>query len=248
MEISPPISTRLYAVRENLDHSFDTASVHPERTLRKDAEKNRERILHAAKILFAERGLGVTLDDIGHHAGLGVATVYRRFPNKVALVEALFEQRVIELIDVARAALAFTDAWEGFLFLMKGILTLEAEDRGLREVVLGSECIKGRLDDLKAEVAPLIEELISKAQAQGALRQDFRANDVPVLTAMAGAAQEYCGNISPGIWKRYVAIVIDGLKVDRSTCTPLPKEALDQNQLHQAMLGWRTHRLSKGHD
>lgn len=234
-------------MRDNLGRSFDTADAHDERTLRRDAEENRERILHAAKILFAERGLGVTLDDIAHGASLGVATVYRRFPNKVALVEALFEQRVIELIDVARAALEFADAWEGFLFLMKGILTLEAEDRGLREVILGSEHIKGRLNDLKAEVAPLIEELVSKAQAQGTLRPDFRANDVPVLTAMAGAAQEYCGIISPGIWKRYVAFVIDGLKADRSSLTPLPKEALDQEQLHQAMINWRTHRLSGGH-
>ena len=234
-------------MRDNLERSFDTADVQVERTLRRDAKENRERILHAAKALFAERRLGVTLDDIGHHAGLGVATVYRRFPNKVALVEALFEQRVIELIDIARAALEFTDAWEGFLFLMNGILTLEAEDRGLREVILGSEYIQGRLSDLKAEVAPLIEELISKAQEQGDLRQDFSANDVPVLTAMAGAAQEYCGIIAPGIWKRYVAIVIDGLKAERSSCTTLPQEALDKDQLCQAMLSWRTYRLSGGH-
>ena len=114
-------------------------------------------------------------------------------------------------------------------------------------MILGSEYIKGRQNDLKAEVAPLIEGLISKAQVQGALRPDFRANDVPVLTAMVGAAQEYCGIVSPGIWKRYVAIVIDGLKADRSSCTPLPQEALNEDQLHQAMLSCRTHRLSGGH-
>ncbi len=238
--------TRLLTVMEDLGCPIEEGEVQIERTLRKDAEENRERILKAAKVLFAERGLGVTLDDVAHSAGLGVGTVYRRFPNKDALVEALFEQRVIELINVAKAALEFSDGWEGFLYLLANMLTLETEDRGLRDVILGSEYIKGRLKDLKAEVAPLIESLVAKAQEQGALRPDFRANDVPVLTAMAGAAQEYCGVASPGIWKRYVAIVLDGLKANRSSLTHMPEEALNHEQLHQATLNWKSRRLSDG--
>ena len=109
-----------------------------DRALRRDAEVNRDRILKAAHELFAAKGLGVTLDDVAHHARLGVGTVYRRFPNKESLVEALFEQRIIELIDIARESLAFQDGWEGFLFLMRNMLTLEAENRGLRDVIIGS--------------------------------------------------------------------------------------------------------------
>ncbi|EQD50033.1 transcriptional regulator, TetR family, partial [mine drainage metagenome] len=123
-----------------------------ERALRRDAEENRDRILTAAHELFAANGLGVTLDDVAHHARLGVGTVYRRFPNKESLVEALFEQRIIELIDIARKSLTFQDGWEGFLFLMGNMLTLEAENRGLRDVILGSGYLKQRLTDLKAEV------------------------------------------------------------------------------------------------
>ncbi|NNN12060.1 MAG: TetR/AcrR family transcriptional regulator [Acidimicrobiaceae bacterium] len=212
------------------------------RHLRRDAEENRDRILKSAHELFAAKGLGVTLDDVAHHARLGVGTVYRRFPNKESLVEALFEQRIIELIDIARKSLAFEDGWEGFLYLMLNMLTLEAENRGLRDVILGSEYLKQRLTDLKAEVGPPIEELIAKAQEQGSLRPDFRANDVPVLMAMAGAAQEYCGLVSPEIWKRYVAILIDGLKSNRESLTSMPESALDSDQLHQAMVQWKTRR------
>src|SRR5213083_1606102 len=79
-----------------------SATEHP---LRKDAERNRQRILDAARELFAERGLAVTLNDIAHHAGVGVGTVYRRFPDRAQLIEALFEQRlqqVLELLEAAR--------------------------------------------------------------------------------------------------------------------------------------------------
>lgn len=213
-----------------------------ERALRKDAEVNRDRILKAAYELFAAKGLGVTLDDVAHHARLGVGTVYRRFPNKESLVEALFEQRIIELIEIARISLTFEDGWEGFLFLMGNLLTLEAENRGLRDVILGSEYLKQRLTDLKAEVGPLIEALVATAQEQGFLRPDFRANDVPVLMAMAGAAQEYCGVVSPVIWKRFVAILLDGLKASRESITPMSGDALDPEQLHQAMVQWKTRR------
>src|SRR6058998_191476 len=67
-----------------------TATDHP---LRKDAERNRQRILDAARELFAERGLGVTLNDVAHHAGVGVGTVYRRFPDKEVLIDTLFQEQ-----------------------------------------------------------------------------------------------------------------------------------------------------------
>src|SRR5579875_1512745 len=77
--------------------------------LRKDAERNRRRILDAARELFAERGLGVTLNDVAHHAGVGVGTVYRRFPDKTVLIESLFEERLEEIAERLRTAVADPD-------------------------------------------------------------------------------------------------------------------------------------------
>src|SRR5437763_8806283 len=90
-----------------------------ERPLRRDAERNRQLILDAARVVFAERGLSGSHDDIAREAGVGVGTVYRRFPDKEELIDALFEERIGEIADVARASLAAGDAWEGlvdFLF------------------------------------------------------------------------------------------------------------------------------------
>ena len=90
------------------------------RTLRKDAALNRERLLAAAGELFAQRGLNVTLNDIAHHAGVGVGTAYRRFANKEEVIDALFEQRLQEVAALANEALAEPDAWEALVSSWKG--------------------------------------------------------------------------------------------------------------------------------
>src|SRR3954452_17176057 len=109
-----------------------------QRPLRRDAERNRQRILHAAAAAFAEGGLGVTMDEIARRAGVGVGTVYRRFPDKELLIEALFEQRLDELVELAKDALALEDAWEGLVRFFETFIAVQAADRGLKEVVLGT--------------------------------------------------------------------------------------------------------------
>src|SRR5690348_18409526 len=107
-----------------------------DRPLRKDAELNRRKILDAAGELFAQRGLGVTLNDIAHHAGVGVGTVYRRFPDKADLIEGLFEQRVQRIVELADAALEDPDPWSGLTRFIERTCELQAEDRAFKELVL----------------------------------------------------------------------------------------------------------------
>src|SRR5919107_5107373 len=94
------------------------------RPLRADAERNRARILAAASEVFAERGLDVSLDDIAGAAGVGVGTVYRRFPDKDALIDALFEDKIADVERVAREALDVEDPWEGFESFMRAVCRL----------------------------------------------------------------------------------------------------------------------------
>src|SRR5216117_1033552 len=115
----------------------DAAPAAPARPLRRDAELNRRRILESAREVFSQRGLQATLDDVAHHAGVGVGTVYRRFPDKEQLIEALFETRLEEIAALAGQALAADDAWEGLVGFLEGTMGLQAADRGLKEVVLG---------------------------------------------------------------------------------------------------------------
>src|SRR5215475_14728741 len=102
------------------------------RPLRRDAERNRQRILRAASEVFTTRGLQASLDDVAQHAGVGVGTVYRRFPDKESLVEALFEERIQAMAALAEKALAEPDAWTGLVSFLEGACTQLATDRGLQ--------------------------------------------------------------------------------------------------------------------
>src|SRR3954471_16312187 len=105
------------------------------RPLRKDAELNRERLLAAARELFARRGLEVTLNDIAHHAGVGVGTAYRRFANKEEVIDALFEQRLDQVAAVAVEAVEDPDAWRGLTTFLERSLQMQLEDRGLTQLL-----------------------------------------------------------------------------------------------------------------
>src|SRR5918911_3925674 len=106
-----------------------------DRPLRKDAERNRQRLLAAAAELFAQRGLDVTLNDVAHHAGVGVGTAYRRWSNKEQLIDELFAQRRAEVEALAHAALQDADAWRGFTSFLDGSLRMQLEDRGLKDLL-----------------------------------------------------------------------------------------------------------------
>ena len=104
-----------------------------ERPLRKDAERNRERLLAAASEVFAQRGLDVTMHDIAAHAGVGVGTAYRRFANKQEVIEALFEQRLDKVAALAEEALEDRDAWHGLCTYLERVLRRFQEGRGSDE-------------------------------------------------------------------------------------------------------------------
>src|SRR3954447_26824358 len=108
-----------------------------QRPLRADAARNRERLLAAADEVFAAKGLSVGLDEIARHAGVGVATAYRRFPDKTELIDALFEERVGRIVALAEDALAQDDAWVGIVRFLEGALALHTSNRGLKEVMFG---------------------------------------------------------------------------------------------------------------
>src|SRR3954470_886624 len=149
---------------------MSTAPDLADRPLRRDAERNRQRILAAAGELFTERGLGVTLDDIAHHAGVGVGTVYRRFPDKEVLIDALFEQRIEEICGLAAEALEIADPSEAFRFYFEQGSELQARDRGLKELLTSSTHGGAALTDAKGRLRTRVTELFDRAKAAGVVR------------------------------------------------------------------------------
>lgn len=213
--------------------STDASST--DRPLRRDAERNRQRILEAASALFAERGLDVTLDHVAARAGVGVGTVYRRFANKEQLIDALFEDRIAGIAGFARAALDDPDPWRGFVRFMEQACGRHTADRGLQQIIFSSTHGQDRVAQAREQIAPLVEAMIARAQADGRLRGDLAPTDVPLLQFMVGAAAHYAGDVSPELWRRMFTIVLDGLRARRAKATPLPVGPLSDEQFEQAM-------------
>src|SRR3954471_3441086 len=188
-----------------------------EKPLRKDAERNRLRILQAAGELFAERGLGVTLDDIARHAGVGVGTVYRRYADKELLIDALFEQRLASMCAIAAAALEQDDPWDGFVYFFEQGSELQARDRGLKELLTCSAHGGAALTDAKGRLRTRVTELFDRAKAAGVLREDADPLDTPVIMFMLGAVMDRARDVEPELWRRYLGLVLDGLRPESAT-------------------------------
>jgi AcrR family transcriptional regulator len=210
-----------------------------QRPLRRDAELNRQRILKAARSAFADGGLSVTLDEIARCAGVGVGTVYRRFPDKEVLIDALFEERIGEVAEVAEEALTHEDPWQGLVAFLERATEMHAHDRGLKEVLLEGTHGRERVARGRARMVPLVTRLVERAQADGSLRADVRATDMPAIQIMLASLGESTRDVAPDIWRRYLAIVCDGLRTRRDGTTPLQSPALAPVEVEGAMRAWR---------
>jgi AcrR family transcriptional regulator len=210
-----------------------------ERPLRKDAERNRQRILEAARELFTERGLGVTLNDIAHYAGCGVGTVYRRFPDKEQLIDALFEKRVEEMVALAEEGLANPDPWDGLVGFLEHALEATARDRGLKELLLSSDQGRARVAAARERLLPIAGLLIERAHAVGTLRADIDDRDMPVIQFMLGTVIDAARDVEPDLWRRYLAVVLRGLRAEPTPAKPLPVGPLDEEQLETVMRCWQ---------
>jgi AcrR family transcriptional regulator len=201
-----------------------TAAVEAPRPTRRDAVRNRERILKAASIAFADKGLDVSMDAVAAAAGVGVGTVYRHFPRREHLVAALFDDRVDEVVEMAREAGEDPDAWHGLTSFLERAIELELGDRALAQV-LEDPSLRARLLVRGTEdIRPPIDSLVRRAQAHGDLRRDIEATDFVLVkravTEVAAATRE----TAPDAWRRMLALLLDGLS--HTEGQELPGEAL----------------------
>jgi AcrR family transcriptional regulator len=208
--------------------------------LRRDAQRNRHLILDAARELFAERGLGVTLNDVAHHAGVGVGTVYRRFPDKAQLIDALFEQRLEEIVQMLDEALNDPDPWHGLTDFLERVLDKQAKDRGLKEVLMGlAPGSSERITRSRSTLHPLAAELVERAVRSGAVRPDSEPQDFGILQLMVGAVIDAGRDVAPDLWRRYLAIMLQGLRAQSAQPWPLPTPTVSPEQMDDVLMGAR---------
>ena len=191
------------------------------RPLRADARRNRERVLTAARAVFGEQGREAQMDDVARRAAVGVGTVYRHFPTKEALLEALAVDAFERIVAITRENVAnVADPWEALTRTLWAGAEILAADRALSEVM--SE-IPGPVPiglETQRELNESMAELLRRAQAAGALRPDVVLDDIPMLMCGIGAATRK-SHACPDSWRRHMALVIDGLRA-ASASGPLP--------------------------
>jgi AcrR family transcriptional regulator len=200
------------------------------RPLRRDAQLNRQRIIEAAREVFAVRGLAATLDDVAHHAGVGIGTVYRRFPTKEALVEAALEDRLAEFAETAEAALRAPTGWDGLVAFLRIVAGMHAADRGLRDVALGAGFGLRHHERIGERMEPLVHQLIERARTEGSLRPDVTAEDLPPLLMMISELAHHSHPVRPDLYGRYLQLLIDGLRHSPGTGElgrPLTRDDVD---------------------
>ncbi|MET3807929.1 AcrR family transcriptional regulator [Nakamurella sp. UYEF19] len=196
------------------------AGMEQSRPLRRDAESNRARILAAARELIAVRGLGVGHNEIARAAEVAVGTVYRRFPDKEALVDALFIDRLDEVVDAAEAARDITDPWLALVTFMNGAVAAQASNRGLGDLALGAARGMKLSTEARERVGPVVAEIVQRAQAAGVLRPDVTEQDLALVPAMLAPIVANARGIDDELWRRVLALVLDGFRAGMADVLP----------------------------
>lgn len=203
------------------------------RRLRADAERNRTAIVAAAQEVFAEQGLEAPLEEIAVRAGVGIATLYRRFPAREQLVAAALVEKVAQYARAAEEALAVADPWDGFAGYVGRICELQADDRGLADLLSMALPPDEQVERLRSKAHDQLIELVERAKAARRLREDFTSEDLLVLLIANAAVVHVTGADAPQAWRRFVALALDAFKRSDAPRLPEPPSAA---QMTRAML------------
>ena len=204
------------------------------RRLRADAERNRAALLDAARGVFAEQGLEAPLEEIALRAGVGIGTLYRRFPTRTQLVAAALVDKVAQYAEAAEQALAIPDPWAGFVTYVERICDLQAGDRGLSDLLSMALPADEDIERLRGLANDRVAELIGRAKAAGRLRQEFASEDLLLLLVAHAAVVHVTREDAPAAGRRFVALMLDAFGPrDGPSSLPMPPS---RTQMQRAMV------------
>lgn len=203
------------------------------RPLRQDAARNRERLIVAAREVFRRKGVDAPQDEIAREAGVAIGTLYNRFPSRGELVDAALAPLAERAVEAAEQAARIDDPWQAFATLMTDTCELFVSDRGYagvyRSQVPGTPVIAAaqrRLSELK-------DDIMTRAQQAGVLRADVELSDLALLTWGIAGTVDATRDVAPDVWRRHLALLLDGLHWEAAH--PLPTPALAPGQLGKAV-------------
>jgi AcrR family transcriptional regulator len=185
-----------------------------DRELRADARRNRERVLRTAQQVFATEGLGVSLDEIARRAGVGPGTVHRHFPSKEALYLAVATDQLQQLVAQAKALAAADDPAAALLTLFSRLMATGAENATVKSALAAAEFdLRTAAPSVAADLTRYVADLLNRAQAAGAVRDDLTAEDLMALVAGVYAAIRHAGAESSRERSAHITeIILDGLR------------------------------------
>ncbi len=189
--------------------------------LRTDAAANRVRILQVAREALAADGLGVSMTEIARRAGLGVATLYRRFPTKEELVAEAFAGEMGECADLLDAALSDPDPWRAFSRVIEQVCAMQAGNHGFSMALLTAFPQSTDFTALRERTDRALAELVRRAQEAGALRRDFDPADLPLVFVANSGLRAAAPEVAPDASRRLVAYLLQAFRAE--TTHPLPR-------------------------
>jgi AcrR family transcriptional regulator len=196
-------------------------------TLRRDAARNRDKLIDAAQAVFAEQGLDVSLDAVADRACVGIATLYRRFPTRDALIAAALEDRMAEYVRAAERALDEPDPWTGFTGFVEHICEMQAADRGVGDVFTRTLPAAPVLEEQRERGYEVVVRLVERAKLAGRLRPDVTPEDLPLLLMANAGVVEATGEAAPVASRRFVGLMLEAFRVDGATVIAPPVDPRD---------------------
>ncbi|MER7564884.1 TetR/AcrR family transcriptional regulator [Streptomyces sp. NPDC048523] len=209
---------------------------------RRDARRNRELLIEAAHEVFTEQGLEAPLDVIARRAGVGNATLYRHFPSRAALVDAVFRAPLAGTMAAGERARATTDPWKGLVGYMEAVFAVLATDRGTNDLMTTHLEGVESLQAVHAHNRATMELLLRRGREEGSVRADVTTEDVLfALAALGRAVPSLAAAVGPEAWRRPLSLLLDGLRASPAV-VPLPSPALTAGELGDVLQGLGPHR------
>ena len=198
---------------------------------RRDAERNRARLIEVGRAVLADLGPDAPLEEIARQAGVGIGTLYRHFPTREALVASIFAEHIDEVLAAAEDAAAADDAWKGLTGFLERVLELQARNLPLRSVFMQVPHDAGA--ERRKLILPALDRAVVRAQEQGSLREDFAVGDLAVAMWSFAPIFEATAGVAPNAWRRHLRIVLDGMRPEAAT--PQNVRPLAGKQLERAI-------------
>jgi AcrR family transcriptional regulator len=182
---------------------------------RRDAERNRARLIESGRVTLAELGPDAPLEEIARRAGVGIGTLYRHFPTREALVASIFAEHMEEVLAAAEDAAEADDGWDGLVGFLERVLALQARNLPLRSIFLRVPAEANA--ERRKRIQPALDRAIARAKEQGSLRADFAVGDLVVAMWSFAPIFEATAGLAPNAWRRHLRIVLDGMRPEGAT-------------------------------